>query len=128
MYEHKLRIGMGQVDAAGVVFAPRLLEMAHAVYEAFLVTHGWSARHILDGGWALPIVHMEADFHKPIHLDDEVSVLMGLVTLGESSLTLEYSFFRNGELTASAKSVHVAIWNGVKRPLPEALADLFVQE
>lgn len=66
MFEQKLKIEMGQVDGAGVIYAPRLMEISHSVYEAFLAQHGWSARRILDEEWALPIVHMESDFHLPI--------------------------------------------------------------
>ncbi|MES9963569.1 MAG: thioesterase family protein [Candidatus Sedimenticola sp. 20ELBAFRAG] len=127
MFEQKLKIEMGQVDGAGVIYAPRLMEISHSVYETFLAQHGWSARRILDEEWALPIVHMESDFHLPIELGDEIMVSLSLERLGESSFTLGYRFMKQGELAASAKSVHVAVEAGGKRSLPWALANLLTQ-
>jgi len=127
MFERQLDIGMAQVDAAGVVFGPRLLELAHGVYEAFLAEHGWSISRILDEGWALPIVHMEADFALPLRLDDRVSVTLSVERLGKSSFTLGYRFSKAGEdggLAASARSVHVATDGSSKRALPADLAAL----
>lgn len=127
MFEQNHVIAMGQVDAAGVVFAPKLLELAHGVYEAFMTRQGWSISRILGEGWALPVRHMDADYHLPMQLGDEICLLMDLERLGENSFTLNYRFLKQGELAASAKSVHVAVENGVKHPLPDELKGLFSQ-
>jgi YbgC/YbaW family acyl-CoA thioester hydrolase len=119
MFEQKTAILMGQVDAAGVVFGPRLLEMAHAAYEAFLFENGWSVQRILDEGWALPIVHLEADFSGPLRLGDLVTVQLSVERLGGSSFTLGYAFVKQGQVAASARSVHVALIAGDKSPLPD---------
>jgi len=115
VFDTQLNIGMAQVDAAGVVFAPRLLELAHFVYEAFLAQHGWSVQRILDQGWALPIVHMEADFTRPLRLGDRVQATLNVERLGESSFTLGYRFFKAGAVAAKAQSVHVATDGSTKQ-------------
>ncbi len=124
MFETQLDIGMAQVDAAGVIFAPRLLELAHSVYEAFLAQHGWSVGRILDEGWALPVVHMAADFKQPLRLGDRVSVTLNVERLSESSFTLGYRFSKGGAVAAAATSVHVATDGSTKQALPADLVAL----
>lgn len=124
MFEQQVTIGMGQADAAGIIFAPRLLELTHGVYEAFLASQGWSIRRILDEGWRLPVVHLEADFLQPLQLCDRVSARLELERLGDSSFTLVCRYHKEGELAALTRTVHVAVESGKKRPLPEPFRTL----
>jgi acyl-CoA thioesterase FadM len=124
LFKQQLEIGMGQADAAGVIFAPRLLELAHAVYEAFLAENGWSVKRILDEGWALPIVHMEADFLMPLRLGDPLLAVLEVEQLGESSFTLCCRFRKGDQTAALAKSVHVALEDGIKCRLPDEMRKL----
>lgn len=124
MFEQQITIGMGQADAAGVIFAPRLLELTHGVYEAFLASHGWSIRRILDEGWGLPLIHLEADFLQPLKLSDRVVASLATERLGDSSFTLACRYHKSGELAALTRSVHVAVEAGGKRPLPASFREM----
>lgn len=60
-------VKLNDVDAAGVVFAPRVCAIAHEGYEELLAACGLPLADLLaEGRWALPLVRLEAAFHAPL--------------------------------------------------------------
>ncbi len=124
MIEYHFRIALHDTDAAGVLFFAHLLRHAHDAYEAMMARIGWPidelirTRHL-----ALPLVHVEADYRRPLRHGDQVDVHIELRELGERRFSLDYRFFRADQEVATAQSVHVAIdpESGQSRALPRAL-------
>ncbi|MHC5082786.1 MAG: acyl-CoA thioesterase [Planctomycetota bacterium] len=107
--KYTTKIRMPHVDSAGVVFYANLFVLAHECYESWLEQFVCLS-DLLEQGTHLPIVHAEADYQKPIRLWDEVTIEMKAEQIKQHSYTLEYQFKdAEGNQTASAKTVHVAI-------------------
>ncbi len=110
MFIHPIRVGLGDTDAAGILFFPSLQRMAQTVFETWLEEHGYSLRAIFESGeWLCPVVHAESDFMKPLRVGDHLGVHLGVAQIGRSSFATEYRFERGGETAATVRLVHVVI-------------------
>jgi 1,4-dihydroxy-2-naphthoyl-CoA hydrolase len=97
------------VDAAGIIFYPRLLVYCHDLLVSFLARAGAPLDQVLrDGHWIAPIRHAEADYFKPLRFGDVVDVALVRVHLEAREATLGFRFARaqGGEVCAVAQSVH----------------------
>lgn len=98
-------------DCAGVLYHGALFRILNDCFEAFLESRGVSLRMIfLEKNYILPVVHVEADYSKPIRLGDQLTIQLQVGRPGNSSLFLEYSLLNSSsELAASARVVHVSV-------------------
>lgn len=111
MFEYRFDLGMSSVDAAGVLFFPELFRHAHDAYEAFMADLGISLDGVLaEGRYAIPIVHAEADYKRPLDHGAQVTVVVQIIKLGESSFVVDCDFRdAGGGSCATTRTVHVAI-------------------
>ncbi|MCG6942926.1 MAG: acyl-CoA thioesterase [Thiohalocapsa sp.] len=123
IFEHRFRVALHDTDAAGVLFFAHLLRHAHDAYEAWMAQLGFPLDAMLrDGGLRLPLVHAEADYRRPLRHGDAVTVRLGVAGVGGSAFTVAYRFLdAQGELAASARTVHVGVDANGHRTLPDAL-------
>lgn len=117
-------------DAAGVVYFAAILSMCHEAYEASLAAAGIDLKQFFRGaeGYALPIVHTSADFHRPLLCGDAIAIVLTADLLNEGKFETRYQLFaKAGEnqdrLLASAIAIHVCIDSRqrVKRALPDTI-------
>jgi 1,4-dihydroxy-2-naphthoyl-CoA hydrolase len=124
VFEYRFDLGMSSVDAAGVLYYPELFRHAHDAYEAFMAANAMALHEILAAGRrALPIVHAEADYRRPLTHGTAVTVELVVARLGESSFVVDYAFRgSDGVPCASVRTVHVLIdrASGTREALPEA--------
>jgi YbgC/YbaW family acyl-CoA thioester hydrolase len=108
------------IDAAGIVFYPRVLEYFHDAYTAWLAAGGYDLRRVLDEGKVgFPLVHAEADYRRPLRFGDRVTVEILAPRMGESSFTLGYRVrLAGGKLAATGQTSHVCIDRATFRPCP----------
>ncbi len=100
------------IDAAGIIFYPRVLEMFHDAYAAFLAFAGCPLPEVLKSGtWLAPVRHAEADYFKPLRFGDPVSVEICRAHLAETEATLGYRVARseNGEVCVVGQVVHTFV-------------------
>ena len=124
MFEVKTRVNLSHTDAAGVVFFPRHLELAHIAFEQLMRHLGWGIEGMLtDGRWLLPVVRVEADYRHPLRMGDALSIRIVPARLGESSFTLRSSLMLDETLASEIHTWHVFLDADDKRPrpLPETL-------
>ncbi|MCF7980208.1 MAG: acyl-CoA thioesterase [Chromatiaceae bacterium] len=124
MIEHHFRVALHDTDAAGVLFFAHLFRHAHDAYEAMMARIGWPVDGLIRGRQiGLPLVHVEADFRRPMRHGDQVDVVIELKELGERRFSLAYGFFIGDQEVATALSVHVAIdpRTGKSQALPTSL-------
>ncbi len=119
------------VDRAGIVYFPRFYDFFHRALEDFFQQEVklpyWSLeeRH----GVALPVVHIETDFERPLAHGDVVTIELETLALGEHSVTLGYRVYRPdaAEPAASSRVVLCAIevpsWR--KIPVPDDVREAF---
>jgi 1,4-dihydroxy-2-naphthoyl-CoA hydrolase len=113
------------VDAAGIVFYPRVLEYFSDAYMAFFMARGYDMpREVERRTFAAPLIHAEADYLLPLRFGDAVSVEVVGAKVGGSSFTVGYRVRApGGRFAAIGRTVHVSIDRGTfkARAIPEAV-------
>ena len=113
-----------EIDAAGIIFYPRILEMFHDAYAAFLASVGSPLRDVMTREtWLAPVRHAEADYFKPLRLGDEIGVEISRAHVLETEATLGYRVVRGGEVCVVGQVVHTFVERATFRrtPLPAAV-------
>ena len=111
IFKLETEIMLRHTDAAGVLFFPRLLEIAHEAVEMLMIRIGFPISNMIDGELHhLPIVHTEADFRLPCRLGDKLTVEVSLHKLGDHSLGFSCNFLDSDRnIKAITRVDHVAI-------------------
>lgn len=113
MFEHTLRVRFQDCDPAGIAFFGKLFEYCHEAFEDFLRSRGAPLDELLRSGLAAPIVHVDADFKKPLRHGDLVRVRIALGKLSARSFRLEYELLNDsGTLLARVALVHAGMAPG----------------
>ncbi|EDY39334.1 thioesterase superfamily [Cyanobium sp. PCC 7001] len=122
------RVRFGDTDAAGVLHAPRLLRWCHEAYEESLERYGISAAQVFPTpghplAVALPIVHCQADFRRPLVCGDPLAIRLAPRRLDSSSFEVRYAFVCDDQPAAEGLTRHVAIAAASRQrcALPEPL-------
>jgi len=118
-------VALHDTDAAGVLFFAHLFRHAHDAYEAFMAEIGWPLPALIrDGELALPLVHAEADYLRPMRHGARVAIEVQVRRVGRTSFQIGYCFTdAAGEPAATARTVHACIRlaDGRPEPLPAGL-------
>jgi 1,4-dihydroxy-2-naphthoyl-CoA hydrolase len=119
-HDFRHRVGIEEIDAAGVMFGPRIVALAHRAYEARALGHGIDLAALVRAGvHALPLVRVEADFLSPIRHGDELEIAVRCAAIGRSSYRIHCAVRCGGTVAANVVQVHACI--DVKRHRVEAL-------
>ena len=79
------------VDAAGIVFYPRIVEYFHDAYVELLSAGGCALDQVLaEKAWIAPIRDVQARFLKPIRFGDRLEVAVVRAALEGSELRVGY--------------------------------------
>lgn len=99
------------VDAAGIVFFPRILEYFHDAWLSFMGRRGYNLAAVLrDGEYGLPLGHAEADFLGPMRFGDDVVVEVVRFDPSERSFIVGFRARSiEGRVLAVGQAVHVCI-------------------
>jgi 4-hydroxybenzoyl-CoA thioesterase len=113
-----------EIDAAGFVFFPKLVALAHEALERLLedARPGGSAGWVVGERIGLPCVHVAADFSAALRFGDELVVTTSVVKFGTTSVTFDVRVAR-GDGTACAKLDYVVACAELKGPSKRALPD-----
>lgn len=93
VHVHRVRVGFGDCDPAGIVYFPRFFHWFHEAMETwFGAVLGLPYAEVIGGRkLGFPAVHTEADFRRPVAMGDEIAVEQRVVQLGRSSLGFAYT-------------------------------------
>ena len=132
-------VRFGETDAGGVVYFAELLGFCHEAYEDGLAVAGVDVRAFFSGkgtdltkrkyAVAVPIVHVQADFYRPMFCGDRITISLTPKLLTPDSFEVAYKVFGSGESAtdrvAEALTRHVAIRTDNRRrcPLPDYLTN-----
>ena len=103
-------VRLGDTDAAGVVYFATALSICHEAYEASL--GGIDFKKLLGGTLALPIVHAEIDFFRPLFCGDVLEIDLTQTRLGDDKFQVKYQVFLAQDKThqvVAALTRHVCI-------------------
>ncbi len=108
------------VDAAGTIYFPRVLEYFADNYIDLLVHVGLDVPTLLrEKRWAAPLAHAEADFLRPLFFGDAVDVEVVALKVGKTSATFGHRIRTGGgEPSAIGHTVHVFVDPTVFKPIP----------
>ena len=122
MHSYKTTVKLHQTDGAGRLFFGEQFNMVHDAYQELLASLGIGFSVILKKkNYFCPIVHAEADYKKPLFVDDRLTIEMTVNHIGESSFSFVYRLLNDkNALVGTAKTVHVAVAkkSGKKMTLP----------
>ena len=112
-------IGLHDTDAAGLIFSANIIRICHHAYEALLEEIGFGmARLFEQRTMGLPIVHIEADFTRPLAVGGKVEILARVALVGRSSYRMSYELHdASGEVCATAATVHVCVDPRTRDPM-----------
>lgn len=113
-----------EVDAAGTIYFPRVLEYFGDNYLALLLSAGLDVPRMLrDRTGAAPLAHAEASFFAPMFFGDAVRVEIRCAKVGSSSVSFGHRVVKDGVTAAIGTTVHVFVDHAFqKAPVPDALA------
>ena len=120
-------VGLADTDALGVAYHPYALQLAQRNLESWLARLGLPLTDIINHQtWALPVVRVELDWHRPLHLGTEGETLLTDIEVGSKSLTLTHSIHAGDHKAATVKVVHACLdqTTGQSMTLPAILTDL----
>jgi 1,4-dihydroxy-2-naphthoyl-CoA hydrolase len=106
------RLLIHDIDAAGIAFTGRLVTIAIEVLEQGLGLAGIDVAAVLrERRWAAPLVHLEADFKRPLRHGDAIACDLVCETIGERSYTCRIDLTPAGaaEPAASVRVVAAVI-------------------
>ena len=113
----KRTVRFGETDAAGVVHFIQLFKWCHEAWEESLEKYGIVLQDIFPTTQintsqlqvALPVVHCEANFFKPLYVGDFINIQLYPEKKNESSFILRCKFKKNGEQIGMTNIKHVSI-------------------
>ncbi|MBX7200946.1 MAG: acyl-CoA thioesterase [Rhodospirillaceae bacterium] len=121
----EITVRFGHIDAAGIVFYPRYLEMVNETIERwFEECLGVSFRELhMERHAGTPTKHLAVDFLKPSRLGDRLTFTLRVAKIGRSSFDLEIvcSCGREARFKAAATLVYTSFEPFAPAPLPEEL-------
>jgi len=123
-------VRFGDTDAAGVMHFHQLLRWCHVAYEESLERFGVPAGALFPGpgqtpAVALPIVHVSADFLRPLICGDPLAIELRPLQRDGGSFEIRYRFLHDGQEAATGLTRHVAI--GAASRQRTALPDCIVE-
>jgi 1,4-dihydroxy-2-naphthoyl-CoA hydrolase len=93
-FNYLRRIYLSDTDAAGVVYFAKGLEICHQAYEESLAEQGISLKQMIqEGKTALPIVHGEIDFLRPLFCGDRIQISLVASLINHSEFAIAYQIF-----------------------------------
>lgn len=126
-YRAELIVRFGDIDEAGIVYYPRLVNYFHVAMEEFFGA-------VLDIDYpsflsqyrlGLPAVHLEVDFVRPLRYGDHIHVEVGIESVGHSSIIWRYRIYRPDEddpaVVARIVTVNVDMDSFETRAVPDWL-------
>lgn len=111
IFEHRETVRFGHVDAAGIVFYPRIHEWVSNAVEAWFAEglDAPYARLHVDEGVGVPIVQNRCKFRRPSRLGEELLLTLRLAALGRCTFDCAVMVSSDGEERVRAEARHIFV-------------------
>ncbi|MCY7338167.1 MAG: acyl-CoA thioesterase [Chamaesiphon sp.] len=130
-FSYEYLVQFRDTDAAGVVYFANILSICHVVYEASLIGAGINLQLFVDNpNFAVPIIHVSADFYKPLFCGDRVIIELTPRSIDIHRFEIKYQILSNNlSVLATAITKHIVIdpQTRKRKELPEALNNWLIQ-
>lgn len=125
-YQRKIRFA--DTDAAGVVYFANLLSICHEAYEEYLSSLKINLSSFFqDDLIAIPIIHAEIDFLKPLFCGDIITIKIELSLINDKVFVINYQIFQDNLQVATAMTKHITINAQTRKtkPIPTIIRQNF---
>lgn len=114
-------VGLGQTDAFEMIYWAAVTEWVELGYENILRTIGHPMDEILKGDWDTPVVNVNIDYRRPLHLGQHITVETEIAAVGNRSFRTETRIFAaDGQVSVRILRTMVATRRaGGPAPLPD---------
>jgi 4-hydroxybenzoyl-CoA thioesterase len=125
-FKTQILVRFADCDPAGMAFYPRLLEMFNNLVEDWC-SAGLNFSFddiVIQRGWGLPTVHLEADFIAPCRLGEVLTAKLFVRSVGTSSISADIVLCGPDQTDRVRGKVVLVLMNRQARramPLPDAL-------
>lgn len=113
VYTHFRTVYLADTDAAGVVFFASGMQLCHEACEISLMEAGINLQQLLTTGrLALPIVHAEIDFFRPLYWGDKLQIHLTAALIKDSEFEVTYKVVNEStpdKISIQANTRHVCI-------------------
>ena len=104
-----IRVRYQETDQMGVVYHGNYFTWFEAARIELLDQLGCPYRELEKNGYLLPVLHCEANFKKPAHFDDRLTIEVRIKEPPTAKVKIDYQVFRDGDLLCSGNSTHAFI-------------------
>jgi len=112
-FTYSRTVRFADTDAAGVVYFAQVLSICHEAYEASLQNALIDLKTFFKNeSVAIPIVHAEVDFFRPLYVGDLLLIKLSPEQISENEYEITYQIVKDSSSTeqlATAKTKHVCI-------------------
>ena len=126
MFQTRILVRFGDLDAAGIAYYPRLVHFLHEAFEDFFRGHvGRTYPEVFGEGLASPTVKLEMEFLSPVHYGDQVDIGVTVEHIGRTSVRIRYEGAVKGTPVFRARNTVVMVDMKTFRsiPVPEWLRE-----
>jgi acyl-CoA thioester hydrolase len=118
-YYSPVKVRYVETDAQGHVFFGHYYTYFDIAMIDYMKAIGYSYQHLLDEGMDLLYVESLCRHHSPSYYDDMLNVHTRIGNIGESSLTWEFSIYKEAsdQLVATGHIVAVNVDKDTRRPM-----------
>lgn len=98
-FDYCRTIRFHETDAAGVVYFANVITLCHEAYEAALMAEGFNLALFFSaaGDVAVPIVHAQTDFYRPMRCGDRIKIRLVPKQLNDTSFEISYTLYPYSE-------------------------------
>lgn len=120
-----VRVYIEDTDAGGIVYYVNYLKFMERARTELLRSWGYGKAAMPDDDMMFVVHSVNARYHKPARLDDELRVLARVTDIGRAAFTVEQEVCRDGVVLCSAdiKIACVSRENIRPMPIPAAMRD-----
>lgn len=86
-------ITLQNTDSAGVIYFTQALQFCHEAYEQSLIDAGILLPDLIKQGIALPIIHADIDYFRPLRWFDRITLHLTAQQHNESTFFTHYQLF-----------------------------------
>lgn len=110
-FSHATRVRFHQADPAGVLFYGRVFELVNDAYEELVRAAGFVYDdHFGMLDYATPVVHVEADYKRPMAAGERLVVELTVTRIGRASFTMAFRILgADGVERATGNVVHAFV-------------------
>ena len=105
----ELRVRYAETDMMGIVYHANYLAWFEVGRTELLRSHGIAYRTLEDAGFRLPVLEVQARYHRPALYDDIVTIVSRMKEQPSVRLRIDYEVFASGEKLVTGHTLHAFI-------------------